>query len=203
MRVATRSCLTLILGVGFGFVMPLLVAIASESPSQVSPTRTESTSPVRLPPAQEAKCRQLAVGSRGPLHEQCLRVGKILAIMSVEPRETAWADAMESSLHKWIESLEPDGFTFRNAECRLSWCVVEVGSTVGAGDTRGHDIILESAEARKYKIFQAENMFARDPDGANVWDVLVFFKRYCTSTSEILDNDARLVPNFYTVGQTC
>jgi len=110
---------------------------------------------------------------------------------------------MESFLQKWIESLQPDGFTFRNVECRLSWCVVEAGSTIGAGDRPGHDIILESAAADKKKIFQAENMFARDPDAGNVWDVLVFFKRYCNSPAEVFDGSGTLVPNFNTLGQKC
>jgi hypothetical protein len=108
---------------------------------------------------------------------------------------------MENSLQKWVESLESDGFTFRNVECRLSWCVVEAGSTIGAGDRKGHNIVLELAEANKLKLFQVENLFSRDD--ANTWDVLVFFKRYCTSTGEIFDSDGHLVPNFNTLGQKC
>jgi hypothetical protein len=206
MRAITR--VKLILGFAFGFAMTVAglfpQAVASEGPSQViTPARTEVTSPVELPQVQQAKCKQLTVGGGGPLREQCLRVREILPVMSAEPRATVWADAMESFLRKWIESLGPDGFTFRNVECRLSWCVVESGSTVGAGDRRGHDIVLESAEAGKSKIFQVENLFARDPDDANAWDVIVFFKRYCRSPNEIFDGSSHLVSDFYTLGQKC
>jgi hypothetical protein len=208
MRAVPKRCLTPILGFAFGVAMTVPVrfpqAIASEGPSQViAPARTEATTTVELPPVQEANCKRLAAGGGGPLLEQCRRVRTILATMSLEPRSTAWADAMETSLQKWIESLEPDGFTFRNVECRLSWCVIEAGSTIGAGDRRGHDIVLELAEADKLKIFQVENLFARDPDDASAWDVLVFFKRYCKSPKEVFDGDGHLVPNFDTLGQKC
>jgi hypothetical protein len=208
MRAVTKGCLTLILG--FTLIVAMTPAVgspqtvASEGPSQVTaPARTQVTSAVELPSVQEANCKKLALGGRGPLYEQCLSVRSILAVMSVEPRATAWADAIETSLQKWIESLEPDGFTFRNVECRLSWCVIEAGSTIGAGDRRGHDIVLDSAEARKLKIFQVENMFARDSDDANLWDVVVFFKRYCTSKRELFDGNGHLVPDYYTLGQKC
>jgi len=208
MRAITKSFPTLIFGFTFGIAMPCALrfpqAVASERPSQViTAVRAEVTGPVGLPPAQEANCKKLAVGGRGPLHEQCLRVRTILAVMSAEPRTTDWAPAMETYLQKWIESLEPDGFTFRNVECRLSWCAVEAGSTVGAGDRRGHSIVLGLAEADKQKIFQVENLFARDPDAANGWDVVVFFKRYCSSTSELFDSEGHVVPDFYTLGQHC
>jgi hypothetical protein len=178
-------------------------AVAFEDNSRVSTSEVEKiTDPVELPLVQQDNCKRL-VAARGPLNDQCLRVSKILAVMSAEPRATAWANATETVLQKWIGSLAPDGFTFRNVECRLSWCLVEAGSTIGAGDRRGHDVILESAETDKVKIFQAENLFVRDPDDASAWDVVILFKRYCTSPSEIFDGHGGLASDFYTLGQHC
>ena len=157
--------------------------------------------PIELPAVQEANCKRLSAGD--PVHEQCVRVRHILSVMSAEPR-AAWADGMESFLRRWMESLGPDRFTFRTAQCRLSWCVVEAESTVGAGeDRRGHNIVLDSAQAADKKIFQVENLFARKPDVPAVWTVLVVFKRYCASTNEAVDGDGHLTPNFDTLGQEC
>jgi hypothetical protein len=151
---------------------------------------------------QEANCKR--AGDRGIDHEQCLRAENILAVISAEPRAKAWADGMESFLRKWMENLGPDGFTFRNVQCRLSWCVVDAESTVGAGyGGRGHGIVLDTVEAGNNKIFQIENMFVRDPRDPTVWNVLVFFKRYCRSSSEVFDANDHLVPDLYTLGQKC
>jgi hypothetical protein len=161
-----------------------------------------ATKPIELPAVQEANCKRLSADD--PVHGQCVRVRQILTLMSAEPRAAAWADGMESFLRRWMESLGPDGFTFHNVQCRLSWCVVEAESTVGAGeDRRGHNIVMDSAQAANKKLFQIENMFARKPDDATVWNVLVVFKRYCTSAGEVLDSDGHLVPNFDTLGQEC
>jgi len=123
--------------------------------------------------------------------------------MSAEPRG-AWADGVESFLRQWMESLGPDGFTFRSTECRLSWCVVEAESTVGAGDRRGHDIVLDSSAAKKNRLFQFENMFAKEPGDPPVWHVFVLFKRYCDSVEEVFDSGGvGLVSDFYTLGQHC
>lgn len=200
-----KSRLTVMLSFGLAFAMTLVMwfprAIASEDHSQGSPsTAVQGARPVELPSVQEANCKELAAGH---LHELCVSVRSILAAMSAERRQAAWADKMESFLRKWIETLEPDGFTLRNVECRLSWCVVEAGSTIGAGSDRGHDIVLDVYQADKRKIFQTENLFAPDADGAGGWDVLVIFKRYCTSGNELFDSDNHLVPNIYTVGQQC
>lgn len=200
-----KSRLTVMLSFGLASAITLVMwfprAFASEDPSQGSPSSAaQGARPVELPSVQEANCKKQAAGLQ---HEQCLRVSGILAAMSAERRQAAWADRMESFLRKWIETLEPDGFTFRNVECRLSWCVIEAGSTIGAGTDRGHSIVLDVDEADKRKIFQTENMFARDADGAGGWDVVVIFKRYCTSARELFDSDNNLAPNFYTLGQKC
>jgi len=199
-RTAVNSCLRRTRSIAFALSMSLAVwhpqAVASEdSAAAVGPTTA-----VGLPPAQEANCKRL---TSGPLHDQCLTAASILAVMSGERRSAAWADGMELVLRKWIESRSPHGYTLRNVECRLSWCVVEAGYTVAAGDLPGQGLVLDSAVADKNKIFKLQTMFARDPDDANVQDVVVFFKRYCQSVSELLDGDAHLVPNYMTLGQTC
>jgi hypothetical protein len=184
------------------FLIAVGLGAAAAGTAAVTPVPAEVTGPIELPPVQEAHCKKVAA-SNGPEHQDCLRARHILALMSAEPKDKAWADGMESFLQEWIESLEPDGFSFRNVECRLSWCVVEAGSRIGAGDRRGHDIVLDSREAQKKKIFQFQNLFARDPDDPSAWDALVIFKRYCGSGSELFDDNNNLVPNFYTLGQTC
>ncbi|MBV8403077.1 MAG: hypothetical protein JO203_02700 [Gammaproteobacteria bacterium] len=160
------------------------------------------TSPIELPPVQAAHCKKIEASS-GPEQQNCIRAAQILALMSAETRDAIWADAMESFLQHWIESLEPDGFTFRNVECRKSWCIVEAGSTIGAGDRQGHDIVLDLREAQKKKIFELQALFAPDLDNPSAWDALVIFKRYCGSGSELFDGNNHLAPNFYTLGQTC
>jgi len=176
-------------------------AFAAEESSKVvtAPPRVGIANAVGLPAAQDENCRR---SKDRIVREGCARVRSILAIMSAEPR-AAWADKTEAFLRDWMERLGPDGFTFRRVECRLSWCVLESESTVGAGSGSGHDMVMPSAEAARNKLFQVENTFAPKPDDPSVSDVLIFFKRYCKSVSEALDSDNKLAPNFYTLGETC
>jgi hypothetical protein len=199
----TNSCATLIFGLALGFTILMMGfsgAIASEDPSPVSSPGV--TGPIELSPALAARCKGIA-GSNVPEHQDCVRASHILALMSAELRDAAWAGEMESFLEKWIESLETDGFTFRNVECRKSWCVVEVGSTIGAGDRRGHDLVLDGSEAQKRRIFQALSLFAHDLDDPSIWDAQVLFKRYCGSPKELFDGNDHLAPDFNSLGQTC
>ena len=200
-RIVTQGYLRLTLGIAFVFAMTLSARLPQAAASEDLSRANAPTTVVELPPVQQANCKRFA--NDDLIHDKCLRVKKILQVMSGEPRATAWADKMESFLTQWIESLEPDGFTFRNVECRLSWCIVEAGSTVGAGDRKGHGIVMATATAKENRIFQLENLFARDPDDAGIWDVVVIFKRYCTSTSELFGDDAHLTPDLYAVGQKC
>jgi len=204
-RAQSSSCLMIIVCVLSAFVMkPRVVhsqAIAAEGASQVVPeSRVDQKNVLKLPTMQEANCKRLEVKKTGPLYEQCQRVRQILAIMSAEPR-AAWANSLEEFLQKWVQSLEY-GFTFRSVGCRLSWCFVEAGSTVGAGDIPNHDTVLDLHQAKKMKLYQTETMFAPDAVGSNVSDVLILFKRYCGSRSELFDGDS-MASDFYTLGQTC
>lgn len=118
--------------------------------------------------------------------------------MSAEPRDGVWADTIESDLHKWVESLASDGFTLRDIECRSSWCVLEVGST------QGGLIEMEPRDARKMKLFDPiDDLVVPDSDNPNIQDQMIFYKRFCKSTRELLDDNGHLLPNFYTVDRGC
>jgi len=183
------------------FLIAMGLGVVAAGTADVTPVSAGITSPIELPPVQAARCKEIAA-SKGPEHEDCVRAAQILALMSAESRDVRWADAIEPFLRKWIESLQPDEFTFRKVECRRSWCLLEVGSTIAAGDRPGHSLILATHEAQKRKIFQLQTLFAHDFDDQSVWDALVIFKRYC-SESELFDGNGHLAPDFYTLGQTC
>lgn len=199
MCTATKSPLTIGLSLPLGFAMTLLMWLPQATASERGPV----TNQVDLPPAQEAYCRKVAP-SGGIPHGECLKARGILAVMSAERRDSVWADKIESTLQKWAKSLDSSEFTFRNVECRLSLCVVEIGSTVGAGyGGEGHSLVM--AEQHKNKIFHFMALFAPDLDDPNAWDVLIFVKRYCKSPKELFDpNDyGHLARDFYTQGQKC
>jgi hypothetical protein len=159
----------------------------------------QTANQIDFPPAQEAYCTQLPPDSRVP-REECAKAKGILALMSVERRDDPWADDVESTLEKWSASLDSSEFTFRDVECRLSLCFIELGSTVGAGRGEGwsHNLIVDPDIQRKNKIFHFMATFAPDLDDPNAHDVLMFFKRYCTSIKDLLDSHGHMQPGFYT-----
>jgi hypothetical protein len=149
-----------------------------------------------LSPSQEANCKRTAP-SDGVRHGDCVEAMRILALMTAEPRDKVWADRMGSDLSDWVESLASKGITPRNVECRLSWCIVEVGSAEG-------DLFeMSPQKGQKMKIFDRLVLYAPDVDDPKITDVLQFFKRYCKSLKEVFDGDSHLVPNFDTLGQKC
>jgi hypothetical protein len=187
-------------GIAVGLVLGVAMILAMEFPeasaSESSVSTAEVTSPIELGPSQKARCKRTAPNDQVP-YEKCISAARVLALMSAEPRNKAWADKMESDLSEWIESLASKGFTSRNVECRLSWCIVEVGST------QGHLLEMSLRDQQKRKLFDRLDLFAPDVDDPNADDIVIIFKRYCKSTREIFDGDGHLVPDFDTVGQKC
>lgn len=173
-------------------------ASESSSPAGSHVVSAKSLSPIELDPSQEARCKRTTPADRID-YKNCSWAKRLVALMSAEPRDRAWADKMESDLRKWVESLASEGFILRNVECRSSWCILEVGSTQGG--------ILEMnlRDADKRKLFEpiAENLFAPDIDDQNTQDQVIFYKRFCNSTRELIDHNGHLVPNFYTVDKGC
>jgi hypothetical protein len=198
----TKRVLVVIFGVAVAFAMALAIrlpqASASESPASKASHSASAgvTGPIELGPSQGAQCKRVAPGDRVPL-ENCLEATRILALMAAEPRDSAWADRTESALSKWIESLASEGATARNVECRLSWCIVELGSA------NKSLLRLNIREQQNMKIFDRLDLFAPDVDDPTVLDVLRIFKRYCKSTRELFDGDGHLVPDFDALGQKC
>jgi len=161
------------------------------------PTRGVLRNAIELPAPQMAQCGSAQIADR--LRQDCANVSHVFALMSAEPRDKAWAGPTESYLQSWIEGLGSRGFTARNIECRLSWCVVEAEST------QGGSLILNLIEARNRKLFQSATLFAPDSStsDSSIMDILVVFKRYCKSTRELLDNDGKIVLDFDSQGKTC
>jgi hypothetical protein len=195
-----------VLGVAVGIVfvlamamaMKLPVAIASEDapPKASHSVPAEVAAPIELSPSQKARCARTPAADA--VHNHDCNLGKdLLGLMNGERRDKLWADKTETGLSQWIESLASKGITSRNVECRLSWCMVEVGST------EGHLPKMEVSDAYKWKLFETLFLSAPDVDDSNVSDMTIIFKRYCKSINEILDSESHVVPGFYTVGQKC
>lgn len=171
---------------------------ASETPSSTGShlAAAGSTSPIELDASQEARCKHTTPDDRIN-YEECAWATRALALVSSEPKDKMWAYEMESDLREWVGSLTSDGFILRNVECRLSWCIVEVGS-------KQRRILHTSAQnARKWKLFELRDLFAPDIDNPSVLDQLIFYKRYCVSEGELFDGNGHLVPNFVAVGKKC
>lgn len=192
--------LSVVVVLGFAMTLAMTFQEASASESSASTgshvASTGEISSIELGPSQEARCKRTIQDDRLDF-ESCASAKRILALMRAEPRDKVWADKMESDLSEWVESHTSEGFTLRNVECRLSWCIVEVGSA----QKRILEMHLRNQSTRK--LFDRLDLFAPDVDDPNVQDQLIIYKRYCDSVSEILDGNGHLVPNFYTVGQKC
>jgi hypothetical protein len=123
---------------------------------------------------------------------------RFLLSINAEPRDKEWAGKMEANLNEWVESLASQGITSRDVECRLSWCLVEVGST--EGNLPDWDLV----RASQWKVFNILFLSAPDIDDPKVGEMVIFLKRYCKSVSgEILDQDGHLLPNAETAGHRC
>lgn len=187
-----------ILGVTTPFEMKFSQASASENAASSGGhvALIKEKSPIELGPSQEARCK-LIIPSDRIQYAQCALFRRLLASMDAEPRDEAWADQIELELTKWVESMASDGFTLRKVACRLSWCVVEVGSV------DGRILNMRPNDAQKIKLFEVRDMFAPDVHDSNVQDQVIFYKRYCNSAGELLDGNGRLVPNLNAVGHAC
>lgn len=64
--------------------------------------------------------------------EACGRVNELLAAMAREPRDGAWASAMEEQLRAYAEA-QPDKLTIRALECRKTICFIETAAAFPAG----------------------------------------------------------------------
>lgn len=199
--VGILSLISTIVGVGVAVTLAIEFpeASASESPvsvgSQVASAKL--LTPIRLDPSQDAYCKRPTSADRIN-YKKCVWVKRLLALVSAEPRDGVWADTIESELRKWVESLASDGFTLRDIECRSSWCVLEVGST------QGSLIEMQPRDARKMKLFDPiDDLVVSDIDNPNIQDQMIFYKRFCKSTRELLDDNGHVVPNFYTVDRGC
>lgn len=195
------SLISVVVGIGFAVTLAIKIPEAAATESFASTgshvISTESLSPIKLDPSQEAYCKRATTAAR--IHRKsCAWAKRLLALMSAEPRDSVWAEKMESDLRRWVESLASGGFTLRNVECRSSWCVLEVGST------QAGTIEMSLRDANKKKLFDPiEDLVAPDIDNPNIQDQVVFYKRFCRSTKELLDDNGHMVPNFYTVDRGC
>lgn len=188
-----------ILGFAMTFVTRSSETGASES-SALTGSHADServTSPIGLGPSQEARCKQATPGDDRIHYEECASAKYLLTLMSAERRDNVWADQMESELRKWIDSLASDGFISKRVECRLSWCLVEVGST------QSRILEMDLRVAQKRKLFDIKDLFAPEIGDSSVQDQLIIYKRYCTSVKEVLDPNSHVVPTIPTVGQNC
>ena len=200
MNTAFLRVLGIAVGLALGFTatlaMKLPPANASENPALTGNrlTSTAILSPIGLSPSQDTVCKRTAQSASD--HSDCNEAIHVLALMSAERRGNPWADRMESFLSKWVESLSSEGMTPRDIECRLSWCIVELGSARGQ---------LAKPAPSQEKIFSFLHLYAPDLDDPNQQDILLIFKRYCKSYKELFDgsNDGHLAPDFDTVGTTC
>jgi hypothetical protein len=154
------------------------------------------TGAIGLGPSQEDRCKHTPPDDR--IHyEECASAKYLLTLMSAERRDNVWADQMESELRKWIDSLASEGFISKRVECRLSWCVVEVGST------QSRVLEMDLRVAQKRKLFDLKDLFAPDIDDPSIQDQLIIYKRYCNSVKEVLDPNSHVVRTIPTVGQGC
>lgn len=197
---------TIIKRVALFAVMVVLGTSFARSPQTSASAHSASTdsyvdservaSQIGLGASQEAHCKQTTPNDRIG-YEECASAKHILTLMSAERRDDVWADKMESELRTWVEGLASDGFTLKRVECRLSWCILEVGSAQGS--------ILEMnlRVAQRRKLFELKDLFAPEIDNVNVQDQLIFYKRYCDSVKDVLDPNSHVVPNIAAVGQKC
>jgi hypothetical protein len=204
----TPACISIsrFLGIAVGLTLGFAMTLATKLPQANAAENPVSTashfassgviSPIELGPSQKERCKRTAPNDKVP-YENCVLAGHYLALMNGEPRDKVWADKMESDLSDWVQSLVSEGITSRNVECRLSWCIVEVGST------QGHLPEMGARDQQKRKLFETQFLYAPDVDDPNVGDMVIIFKRYCKSSKELLEPDGRVVPDFDTMGQKC
>lgn len=62
--------------------------------------------------------------------DDCAGEYRLLSRMAEEPRDDAWASAVEKTLREWVQD-EQNRYEIRILECRRSVCVVEVASDMG------------------------------------------------------------------------
>ena len=195
-----RRSFQLALGFAIGLIAVFPEAGAADNSAEnVARSAAHDVSAIELGPSQGAHCKsaQSSSGDDRIVREQCIKVMHLLTLMSKERRDGAWADNMETGLSDWIKHLSPKGITPRNVECRLSWCIVEVGSA-------NEDLLeMPPQDEQKRRIYEVLHLFAPDIDDPGTTDIMVFFKRYCTSLRELVKPGGELARDFETVGQRC
>jgi len=177
--------------VAVGLVLGVAIAMAIEPLEARGSQR-----PIEVGPSQTAHCKRLTPKD-GISYRNCVTASHLLTAMNAEPRDTVWADKMESDLNDWLESLATEGLISRNIECRLSWCMVEVGS----GDGRIAD--LSYLFKHNWKLLERLSMFAPDIDNPNAGDEVLIFKRFCTNVGELLDSSGHVLPGVDAAGKGC
>lgn len=182
---------------GTSFARPPQASASASSASTDGHVDSERVaSQIGLGASQEARCNAMAPNDR-IAYEECASAKHILTLMSAERRDDVWADKMESELRTWVEGLASDGFTLKRVKCRLSWCLLEVGSA------QGRILEMNLRVAQRRKLFELKDLFAPEIDDVNVQDQLIIFKRYCDSVKDVLGPNSHVVPNIAAVGQKC
>jgi len=155
------------LWIGLELVFVLVAAHASTPADQGQERSAGSpllmSRSIDLPPAQATWCK--SSGLDASQRDGCVTAMRVLRLMSDEPRDKKWADAMEAYLQSAVNSLDSTRVTSRNIQCRLSWCVVEVGAT--GGPTAVSALLLNAVQARSIKLFERTILFA--PGAAPIW----------------------------------
>jgi hypothetical protein len=93
--------------------------------------------------------------------------------MAQEPRDPAWAPDMETKLQDLVMA-EPNKFSIRDIECRMSLCAVEVASVYGPYLGK-----INSNNPLDNNLFTWFGMFGyeTDPSAARITVTLLTFKR--------------------------
>ena len=181
----------------------LALVIHFEEARAADPTRVEThpksslkvADPIELGPSARAYCSRQR--SSDKQYSDCVNASRLMGLMNSETRDKKWADRMEADLSDWVESSASKGITSREIECRLSWCLVEVGSS------RGELLEMDFPDQNKKRIFRRLALYAPDVDDQNIVDVVFIFQRFCRSPMEIIDRFGKLQPDADAAGTRC
>lgn len=117
-----------------------------------------------------ADCRNLL-----PKSHEAVPCGALLpelSEMAQEPRDRVWATDMEAKLRDFVLA-QPNNFTVRLIECRLSLCAVEVASTYGGFPY----VITYRSLRKKVSAWKGVHGFETDASGAKVTVTLFMVER--------------------------
>ena len=203
-REAIRSKFRALLVCAFGLMCAVSASETVASDGTTSAPDDSSLKPttniVELSLYQQTHCKRKSAGSVDG--KECAKARSIVDMMNHERRDTAWAGGVEESLRDWIDSLASVGISQREVQCRLSWCLIELGATEAQWEEQ--DPKLADIDLRKkLKLFQYLFLYAPDVDDASMADITIIYKRYCESVAEVLDSEGHVFPDFYTAGQHC